>query len=1010
MPDVSRPSLLPKNVRRLLQAVGVSLACTVGWMGVSTLLADPVARLEGVLSDFRNRAWMVLYGPSPEDVPSPVTVVDFDERTLQELGVYGEHYREYHAGVVDHLSRNGAAAIVFDVLFKKSDSGSRSVATLETRLRRAGWPIPSDSGARERLRRSLDVSAMLEEAVGRSGRTIIAAQLGNHLDYPNPSDWIPKARATWRDSVWPRSIHLSGPALATLRGLNTLDGVYPALARQAERQALANIEADLDGTVRRLQLLWRFPDTSLQDPLLAPEGTASPSAYPVLSLATTLRLFGRAPDEMRYEPGRWVDLGAPLRVWRDVRGVLRTSAPELTWPMCEGLRAARRQLDSLRRVRTGSVAVAGDVVFRRMEGGMLAIALDFPDSLDDAMVRALIPLGPDTSWWGEVPPDGSPAALSDLVMVRRDTTGFVLATLAAAGDVQRPPTLETTVPKATMRLIQSGLADLVQREVLDDRQTYLREAFSNALDVQWDRPKARFSTPLLALRGSSVEDLLSLEARQIDSLRIGDTIALGDPVRIPVDARGSALLAFPAPARWVARKADESWIRHVSYVDVLNGRLDPGLIPGRVFLLGSSAIAMADFVDAPIEQKHPGVNVQALAIHQWASGNVLRLPPAWVDRLIPVTTSLVAGLLAAYLAPAWALSSAFLMLAGWFALTVQLFQMGWWAPLLGVIGPALLATGTMSALRYLLEEREKRFLHDAFKTYLSPVLIEQMIESGDPPRLGGEERVISAFFSDIQAFSTFSEAIGSPSRLVELLNEYLNSLTNILEANAGALDKYIGDAIVAMFGAPLRVDDHARRAVETAVAMQERLAILRAGWQNQGDAWPEIVHHMRMRIGLNTGPAVTGNMGSQLRMNYTMMGDTVNLAARLESGAKHYGAYILATEATVHAAGPGFACRELDTVQVVGRLEPVVIHEVLGRDSDPALIAIRESFAAARHHYLAGDFAAALDGFRRSRELEPLRGQPGVKTTPSEVFIERCEAYLRDPPKQWSGIHVSTEK
>jgi adenylate cyclase len=350
------------------------------------------------------------------------------------------------------------------------------------------------------------------------------------------------------------------------------------------------------------------------------------------------------------------------------------------------------------------------------------------------------------------------------------------------------------------------------------------------------------------------------------------------------------------------------------------------------------------------------------------------------------------------------------MLAGWFALTVQLFQLGWWSPLLGVIGPALLATGTMSALRYLLEEREKRFLHDTFKTYLSPVLIEQMIESGDPPRLGGEERVISAFFSDIQAFSTFSEAIGSPSRLVELLNEYLNSLTNILEENAGTLDKYIGDAIVAMFGAPLRVDDHARRAVETAVAMQERLAILRAGWQNQGEAWPEIVHHMRMRIGLNTGPAVTGNMGSQLRMNYTMMGDTVNLAARLESGAKHYGAYILATDAIVKGAGPGFAFRELDTVQVVGRIEPVVIHEVLGRDSDPGLVAIQESFAAARRHYLDGDFAAALDGFRLSLEHEPLRGQPGVKTTPSEVFIERCETYLRNPPKQWSGIHVSTEK
>jgi len=980
-------------------------------MGIASLLADPSARLEGVLSDFRNRAWMVLYGPTPEDVPSPVTVVDFDERTLQELGLYGEQYREYHAGVVDYLSRNGAAAVVFDVLFKKSDSGTAGASSLEARLRRAGWPIPTDSGARERLRRSLDVSAMLEDAVGRSGRTVVAAQLGDHLDYPNPSDWIPKARAAWRDSVWPRPLELPAPALATLRGLNTLDGVYPALAHKAERMALANIEPDLDGTVRRIQMLWRFPDTALQDPILAPEGTARPAAYPSLSLATTLRLFGRGPDELRYEAGRWIDLGVPLRLWRDSIGALRTSAPELTWAMCAGLRAASRELDSLRTSRSGSVAVAGDMVLHRRMDGRLSLSLDYPDSLDDAMVRALAPLGADTAWWSELAPDGSPAALSDLVLASLDPDGIRLQTLAGPGDLSHPPVSDILVSRSALRGVLGGLATLAARGLAPDSLPVpFREAFSNAFDVQWDRARGRFSTPFLALRGSSVEDLLALEQARIDSLRPGDTLSLGDPVRIPVDERGSAFLAFPAPARWVARKADESWIRHVSYVDVLQGRLDPGLIPGRIFLLGSSAIALADFVDAPIEQRHPGVDVQALAIHLWASGDVLRLPPPWVDRLIPVTTSLVAGLLAAYLSPAWALSSALLLLGGWFSLTVYLFQLGWWAPLLGIMGPALLATGAMSALRYLLEEREKRFLHETFKTYLSPVLIEQMIESGDPPRLGGEERVISAFFSDIQAFSTFSEAIGSPSKLVELLNEYLNSLTNILEENGGTLDKYIGDAIVAMFGAPLRVDDHPRRVVETAVAMQERLAILRVGWQNQGDAWPEIVHHMRMRIGLNTGPAVTGNMGSQLRMNYTMMGDTVNLAARLESGAKHYGAYILATDATVRQAGDGFAFRELDTIQVVGRQEPVVIHEVLGRASDAGLRPVQESFARARALYLAGDFAGALDGFRQSLEHEPLRGQPGVKTTPSEVFIERCEGYLRTPPSQWTGVHVATEK
>jgi len=285
-----------------------------------------------------------------------------------------------------------------------------------------------------------------------------------------------------------------------------------------------------------------------------------------------------------------------------------------------------------------------------------------------------------------------------------------------------------------------------------------------------------------------------------------------------------------------------------------------------------------------------------------------------------------------------------------------------------------------------------------------------MIESGDPPQLGGEEREITAFFSDIESFSTFSEDIESPAKLVELLNEYLSALTEILSENKGGLDKYIGDAIVAMFGAPIRIEDHAHQAVETAVAMQERLAILRLGWQNHSQEWPAKVHSMRMRIGLNTGRAVTGNMGSQLRMNYTMMGDAVNLASRLESIAKQYGAYILAADATVRQAGTGFLFRELDTIRVVGRNEAVLVHEVIGRSSDSRHDACLETFSLARSRYIEGDFSAARDKFRQCLELEPLCREPGVKTTPSAVFMERCEKFLAHPPRNWDGVHTATEK
>lgn len=1003
--------VLPKSLRKPLQAVGSALAGLSAWWLLSGMLSDPVSRLEGILSDFRNQAWMVFCGPTPEEEPSPVTVVDVDERTLQELGLYGESYRRHHARIVEILSRHGAGAVVFDVLFKRSSASRTELAEIEEALRKAGLPGPTDAIAREKLRKAVDVSSLLEDAVARSGRTIVAAQLGDHLEYPNPSDWIPLVRRQWQESVWNTGLRLPPDALATLRGRNTLDNIYPALARGAERLALANIEPDPDGSVRRIQMLWRYPDTSFRDPVLAPEGTAVPMAYPSLSLATTMAMFGRRSEEAVYVPGKWIDLGSPLRVWKDSSGRTRVSAPEVTWSMLEDLRAHRSELDSVKRSRAGSIAVTGDIVFTRREDGALGIALSYPDSLDDAMVRALAPLGADTAWWGELPADGSSAALSDLVLVRRDQVGFHLATLRAPGDLEHPPVSEVTASPRQMLVVGRGLAELASGlPSLDSLPRPSRTAFSNALDVHWDRTRGRFSTGFLALRGSSIQDLLDLEESRIASLRPGDTIHLGDPVRIPVDGRGSALLSFAAPARWVARRADESWIRHVSYVDVLNDRLDPGLVPGRVFVLGSSAIALADFVDTPIEQRHPGVNVQALGIHQWSSGDVLRLIPRWAESAAPVAMALLAGTAAAFLSPAWALLGTFLLLSGWFASTVALFQAGWWAPLLGVVAPVTLATIFMAALRYVLEEREKKFLHRSFSSYLSPHLIEQMIDSGDLPKLGGEEREITAFFSDIQSFSTFSEAIGSPARLVELLNEYLDALTSILESNGGMLDKYIGDAIVGMYGAPLRLEDHARRAVETAVAMQERLAILRSGWQNQGEAWPEIVHHMRTRIGLNTGPAVTGNMGSHLRMSYTMMGDSVNLAARLESGAKHYGAFVLATDATVRRAGSGFLFRELDSVRVVGRVEPVLIHEVVGRAGDARWDSCLEHFAAGRARYLDGDFAAARDAFRISREHEPLRGEPGVKRTPSDTFLERCETYLVEPPRHWDGIHTATEK
>jgi adenylate cyclase len=292
-----------------------------------------------------------------------------------------------------------------------------------------------------------------------------------------------------------------------------------------------------------------------------------------------------------------------------------------------------------------------------------------------------------------------------------------------------------------------------------------------------------------------------------------------------------------------------------------------------------------------------------------------------------------------------------------------------------------------------------------------------MVQAGGMPRLGGSAEEITAYFSDIQDFSTFSELL-PPERLVELLNEYLSACTDVIQDAGGTLDKYIGDAVVAMFGAPLALPGHAHHACLAALRSQARLAELRERWRAAG-AWPEAVNAMQSRIGLNTGVAVVGNMGSRVRFNYTMMGDSVNLAARMESGAKHWGVHVMCTEATraaceLHAPGR-VVFRPLGRIVVKGRSEPVPIHEVFGEAGAlPAGGAeCVATFTRGLELYRARDWAGARREFEAGAALEPrVPGRtPGVKSNPSLVFLGLVERFAREaPPEGWDGTHVMTEK
>ena len=495
---------------------------------------------------------------------------------------------------------------------------------------------------------------------------------------------------------------------------------------------------------------------------------------------------------------------------------------------------------------------------------------------------------------------------------------------------------------------------------------------------------------------------------------------------IPIDFKGDLrinFLGWGGPWRPGLEFTSDYFMKYVSISDVLYKRFEPGTFKDKYVILGSTDPTLSDLVGSPFRPAYPGLEVHATMLENLLMQDFL------VDlgdrgTLYTFLSLLVGGLilsaLVAYTGP-W-LAGAFMGTVLTLLPLLSYYGMAEWGIVIEFVYPWLstLMIGIIVILvNFFVEGREKRFLNATFKNYLSPELIDQMVESGASPKLGGEENVLTAYFTDIQSFSTFSEKLGSPTKLVELLNEYLTAMTDILMDNGGTLDKYEGDAIIAFFGAPMPLGNHAYASCKAALDMQDKLDELRKKWISEGDKWPLIVHQMRMRIGINTGPIVTGNMGSTMRMNYTMMGDTVNLAARLESGAKQYGVFSMCSQETLDEAGGNILSRQIDRVKVVGKTLPVLTCEVLHIDrdlADPQLVELCEKFNQAKLLYEQMKWDEAIALFQECLEIEPHHPEraPGCKTTPSHVFIERCEDYKENPPvapgEEWDGVYTATSK
>ena len=462
-------------------------------------------------------------------------------------------------------------------------------------------------------------------------------------------------------------------------------------------------------------------------------------------------------------------------------------------------------------------------------------------------------------------------------------------------------------------------------------------------------------------------------------------------LRVPVDQQVAALVPYRGP---------EYSFPYVSAVDVLKGRISPEVLAGRIVLVGTTAPGLMDLRATPVGGAYPGVEVHANLIAGMLDGTVLEKPGfvLAIDALQILFFGALLATLLPLLSPVRATLLALAALAGLVGLNVGLWTgAGLVLPLAGGLALIVLLFAFNMSWGFFVESRSKRQFTELFGQYVPPELVDEMARNPDGYSMAGRNEELSVLFSDIRSFTSMSEGM-DPKELTQLMNEYLGAMTDIIRRRRGTLDKYIGDAIMAFWGAPVADPEHARHAVLAALEMQQVVASLAVPFRARG--WPAL----QIGVGINTGLMTVGDMGSPVRKAYTVMGDAVNLASRLEGITKTYGVGIVIGETTRRQL-PDFACRELDRVRVKGKEAPVAIHEPLGPAAElpPQKAAELATWDEALAAYRAGRWDEA------DARLQTLQQTSADRLY--ALYRERIAALRLDPPAQpWDGVTVFRNK
>ncbi len=528
------------------------------------------------------------------------------------------------------------------------------------------------------------------------------------------------------------------------------------------------------------------------------------------------------------------------------------------------------------------------------------------------------------------------------------------------------------------------------------------------LSADADGPTRR--VPLLGQVNGNVVPHLSLAVAQyllgVDRLSMRDGrlqigtqhVPLGDDGSLLIDWHGSLEQTYHAK-RYSIGRVLQAFAQQEKRE---RPSLDPALFKDKIVFVAGTAAGLYDLRVTPFSASTPGVLIHMAALDNLLHGQGLQAAPRWFSlttilllclasagtfmlfRSYPVKFGVTIGLAVAY-----------------YGLVVHGFAgHERWLELVFPEAALALTFGTAATVEYVTEGKQRRLMRAAFDKYMSSEVVEEIMRNPEAIKLGGEKKEITIFFSDIAGFTTISEKM-SPEDLVTLLNRYLSAMTTIIKTtHRGNVNKYLGDGIMALFGAPLDDPKHASLACYAALDCQVELARLREVWKREG--LPEI----GARIGLNSGPCIVGNMGSEERMEYTVTGDSVNLASRLEGASKYYDTLILIGQRTAELAKNDVEVREIDLLRVKGKKEPVVVFELLARKGqlDDKKRRVIDVYLEGLTAYKIRNFSAACTRFSEAVALDPSDG-------PSRVYLERSTNYRQmPPPAEWDGVYEMTSK